>query len=189
MGCRRRIVRAMAAKLREVMGHASAADDQDALRPQRRQRSPYHQVMLRPEMRLNRKLQDGNVRLRVHQKQRHPGAVIEAAAVIGSAVQSRGVQQIRDLCRNPWRPRGRILQFIERARKSKEVVNGVVPLNRAHRGHSSLPMRGDHENGFRTLQPCPQPLQESARRRVGQRQGWRAVREEKAGQDFRYHDT
>ena len=45
---RRRIVRAVAAKFRQIVREAAAADDQHAFLPQRRQRAPDAQVMPGP---------------------------------------------------------------------------------------------------------------------------------------------
>ena len=65
---RRRIVRPVAAEFRQIVRHAAAADDQHALLPQRRERAPHAKMVLGPQMRLQRKLQHGNVGLRIHQQ-------------------------------------------------------------------------------------------------------------------------
>jgi hypothetical protein len=66
-------------KFRQVVREDAATDDQHALVPQRRQSASDKQMVLRSEMRLHRKLKNRNVGPRIHQQQRHPGAVIQAA--------------------------------------------------------------------------------------------------------------
>ena len=77
-------VRRLAEEFLEVMSEAAAADDQHALLPQRRQRAAEVEVVRRAKMRLNRDLQHWDVGLGIHLRQRDPGTVVEAAAVVGT---------------------------------------------------------------------------------------------------------
>ena len=81
------------------------------------------------EMRLHRKLKHRNIGLRIHQHQRHPGAVIEAAAPVDAAGEAGRAQQVRNPRGDRRRAGRRIAHLIKRAREAAEVVDRVV----AHR--------------------------------------------------------
>ena len=64
------------------MRGAAGAEDEDALLPQWRQRLAEVVVVRAVAVGLHRQLAHGDVGVRVHEHQRHPGAVVQPAAVV-----------------------------------------------------------------------------------------------------------
>jgi len=61
---------------------AARSGDQHILLAQWRERAAEFVVVLRTERGLDAQLHDRNIGIGIHQHQRHPGAVIEAASVV-----------------------------------------------------------------------------------------------------------
>ena len=60
----------------------AGTDDEHAVLRQWRQRAPQRDVVRRAEPRLQRKLHDRHVGVRIHPQQRHPSAVVDSAAAV-----------------------------------------------------------------------------------------------------------
>ncbi len=98
----------------QVMRDRTAADDQHTLFAQRTQRTPQREVPGRVLLRLQRKLRNGNIRLRKHDAQRHPRAMIEAVRVVQL---HRNARLLQSLCRR-LRPSA--------VRRARDIASGRV---------------------------------------------------------------
>jgi len=118
----RRIVGRPATEFRQVVREAAAGDDQHIVLPQRRQGASEAKVVRRTKVRLDRKLKKGTSACGYISSNGNPGAVVEAAAMIRA--YSRCVR-LKELC-NPGRDlrarREPDSAFIERLRKSVEIM-------------------------------------------------------------------
>lgn len=151
----------------QIMHETTRAQDQHAFLAQRRKRAAQYDVMRRAHAALHRNLKYGNVRLRIHQHEGHPGAVIEAALGIdGGSAQER---------RCALGERGRagsvVAQFVKRFRETGEIVNCGVALHRIQRRRRGLPMRRGDEDCLGRSEFGAQAAQEIARRNGVERQG------------------
>ena len=96
----------------QVVGSAAAAHNQYALRAQRTQRPPDIEVVPRSEARLQRQLDHRHIGLRIHEAERHPGAVIETALAIDVGWKPGLAQQRRDLRGQLRITRGRVANLV-----------------------------------------------------------------------------
>ncbi len=78
----------------------ATADDQHAFVAQRSKRCTHAQMLDRGKIRAQRKRDDGNLRLRIHHRERHEGAVIEASLGIFVDRNPRAFEQLRNACGN-----------------------------------------------------------------------------------------
>src|SRR3974377_2503645 len=108
-------------------------------------------MMERTEMRLNRELQNGDIGLRIHQQQRHPGAMIQAAPAIDGVVEASCVQKLPDACSDRWRAGCGITHVIKRAWEAIEVVDGIVAIHGTDNRGCRAPIARDREPPLQTL--------------------------------------
>src|SRR5689334_18010796 len=139
-------------------------------------------MMPRIALRLHRQLSDWNVRLRIHQLEWYPRAVIETAPFVLADYETDGGQQRRGTLRQLYGPGGGIFDLIELAGKAIEVVNSLRLPREAHHRLCALPMRGNREHCARAgkLRGCfAEKLACFARR---DNEGWCPMRNEQCRQ-------
>jgi hypothetical protein len=78
---------------REIVGEAAGADHPHVLLAQCSDRAAKPKVVRRPKPALQRELQHGDVVAGIHQRQRHPGAVVQAAFAVDLDAQAGLTQQ------------------------------------------------------------------------------------------------
>ena len=151
------------------MGRVAGADDQHVILSKRRQRTAELDMMQRPALRLNGKLDDRNRGVWKHMAQRNPYAVIEATAAVNSRGDAGALEQRDDLAgerRLTGRP---VLDVIELRRKTAKIMNRLrfgIPGHHRHRG---FPMRRRNDHGARVKlapQRCPHTRRLGRRDRV-----------------------
>ena len=96
VGRRRRIL-LLRTRSAEIVGETAGADHQHILLTQRSDRAAELQMVRRAELALQRELQDGDVMAGIHQRQRHPRSVVQAALVIDLHRQAALAQQSGNL--------------------------------------------------------------------------------------------
>ncbi len=157
----------------QIVDEAARTHHQHALATQRRQRPPQRDVMRHAQMRLHRDLHHRNVMGRIHQQQRHPGAMIQATRrVDGGAGQRRHLVAERRIAR-----RG-IAQIVQRLREALKIMDGAVHGYLGDGGRGGFPVRRGDDDAARLFQRGAQAPQESARRNLIERQRRGAVRDE-----------
>ena len=162
--------------LHVVEAHA-AADDQHALRAQRREGAAHGEVFGWIESATQRELHDRHIGVRKHQLERNEHAMVEAAAIIRGAVDSSCSEQVADargeFRRTGCRPAQTIGVFGESRIVEQESGRGL----RVDRELGRFPMRRDDEDGLRRNSE----LTDQAAQPVGHAvpgAGWRPVHEE-----------
>jgi hypothetical protein len=168
------------AQLAEIMRRAARAEDQHALVAQRPQRLADLEFVRGAEMGLHRELRHRNVGLRIHQHQRHPGAVIEAARREAGRQAGAGEQRGGALGEGRGARRG-VAHRVEGGREAVEIMDRFRPGRRAQRRGSGFPMGRHREDGGRPAQPGAVFGEEAAGGGLAQRQRRRAVRNEGGG--------
>ena len=101
------------------------------------------------EMRLDGKLQDGDVGGGVGQDQGDPGAVVEAAVMVEGCGRADGCEQVRDPDSEVRSTRGWVLEFKKGTREAVEIVDGLVGRDSVQGRGCRLPMGGDDQNRCR----------------------------------------
>ncbi len=128
-----------------------------------------------------RQLDHRDVRLRVHQRQRYPGAVVEGALAVQLGGQAFGLEQLHYLGCQFRIARGRVLHGKQRGGEAAKVVPGFRVRVATDPQIGAFPVGRDHQD-----RPGPWQLgcQASQGRAAGagfQRQHGRAVGDEQAG--------
>nr|ACN31223.1 unknown [Zea mays] len=141
------------ANLAQVVRGAAGADDEGAFLPQGRQRLAEVVVVRAVAVGLHRELAHGDVGVRVHEHQRHPGAVVEPAAVVLLHGAEPGLlQEIYGPQGQVRSARSRVLELVHGLGKAIEVVDGVVAAaDDVDRRRGRLPVSRDDEDGARGL--------------------------------------
>ena len=164
------------------MGHEAGADDQHALVAQRRAAGAPSSSSWRGSCGGQAQLQHRDVGVGVHDLQRHPGAVVEAAAA-GAGAPARCRASAGDLRGQVAGVRGvvahRVVQRGEAAEVVDQLASGRVLLTDQRRG---LPVRADDEDRLR-LGQRPRPAVQlahpvgprTAAGRRGSGRGWAAA--------------
>ena len=78
--------------------------------------------------------------------------MIKSAAPVKAGRKARSAEQIRDLLGQPGISGRGVLQFVERTRKPKEVMNGLVLRHCIEHRRGGFPMRRDDEDRTRARQ-------------------------------------
>jgi hypothetical protein len=126
-------------------------------------------------------LRDRDVRIRKHQQQGHPCAVIEPTIRCrrGNALLA---QHRRSAFRHTGRAWRRIAQFVKGAREAIKIVDRLRPFGSARRRLRRAPVGGQHQNGARAWQRLSEQGKLGGRHRRIDRQRGRAVGNENGGQ-------
>ena len=161
----------------EVVGNAAGANQQDAFLSQPSQRLADLDLQPGPRPAGQRYLNDRNARIRIHQRQRHPGAMIERSL----RVQAR-LQQFSHPAGQVGFARRRILHRIQRRREAVEVVPGLWSRATGHQQLMAFPMRRHHHDRLRPWQRVGQPGQSRPAGARLQGEHGRTVGNEQAGQ-------
>ncbi len=135
----------------QAVGHVAGADDEDALLAQGPEPAAEVHQPLRA-VRRHAQLQDGDVRVRVHHLERHPGAVVEAAA--GVLVDRLGVGHERGDAGGEGPGVGcRVGHLVVVLSEAAEVVDqGSAGTGRGEAQRRGLPVGADDEDGGRLRQ-------------------------------------
>ena len=166
----------------QIMNESAGTQHQHILLPQRSQRRTELHMVFGAELRLKRELDRGNIGLRIHQHEGHPGAMIEPTPVIDGGCKTCLDQGVPRLFGHLGRSGRRISHAIQRFGKSTEVVNRLVDGDGIDRGHIRVPMGGDGDDGARARERCTQTLQKIARRAIVEGKRRRTVRDENRGE-------
>ena len=161
----------------QIVDKAARSQHQYIVSAQLRQLAAQRDVMRCAQMALHRKLHHRHIGLRIHQHQRHPGAVIQPAHGINAAANQRA-----DLARQQRVTRRGIAQIVQRRRKAAKIMDGAVHRHRIGHGRGRIPMRRHRHNAARLAKTLPQPAQEIARRHIVKRQGRGAMGNKDRGQ-------
>src|SRR5579864_3612102 len=136
-------------ELPQVVIAEAAADDQDALAAQWRERAADGHVRGRIVTRFQGELDDGYVGVRIHDDQRSEGSVIEPLVRIESRRHACGLDERPDALRQLRRTRCRVLDMVGVLGEARIVVDHGRVWIRHHGELVGLPMAGDDEHGLR----------------------------------------
>ncbi len=141
------------------MGDAAGTDQQHAFPAQLAQGLADAALQGRTEAARQGQLEHRDVRLRVHQAQRHPGAVVEWSLWVGLGRQAGGLEQFDRPLRQRRLAFGRVAHGVEGRRKAVEVVPDIRRRGAGYSQVVAFPVRGNHQDRLRPRQLCSQAAQ------------------------------
>ena len=111
------------AELLEVVRQAARADDEHALAGQRRERLAERPGAAGIEPRRQRDLERRHIGVGVQVKQRHPGAMVQAAPLVGLRRPASLLQALDGALRQPRMAACRVADPVQRRVEAAEVVD------------------------------------------------------------------
>ena len=165
----------------QIVGDAAGPNDHDPVCGQRCQRLTQPVSLLRPTPALDRERNDRYVSFRVHQAQRHPSTMIQAALLIFCDRQASRCNCFNHYLSAFTAAGGRVTQGIQLIRETVEIVDGFQLVGKTDGGFSGIPMRTDDNNG--TWQGSCASRRNHCRtgRTRPQRKGWSSVGNKEGG--------
>ncbi|MCY1218543.1 hypothetical protein D9M72_304920 [compost metagenome] len=168
-------------QLTQIVGDAARADQQDVALTQAGQGLADTGLERGAEAAGQRQLGHRDIGLGVHQRQRHPGAMVEWALRVDPGGKAGFVQQAGDFLGQLRGAGSRVLHGVERRREAVEVVPGFRMRAAAELQLMAFPVGGYHQDGLGTRQRVSQGPERRTACAGLQGEHGRAVGDEQAG--------